>query len=309
MDREPQILWPRRIVDEPRDEGRRAARAAERLRTVIAAPMPRGRRARAFDPIAAESVRAARVRARVRRLGYALVLVSGVAAAVTATRIVATRTPDEPVRHVAAAAPRIGLPLVEPEVSPPAPVERPTEAAPRVAVRRVGARHPEPPATSALATETAILERALAALRQDHDAAAALAALDEHEKAFPRGALGHEADATKVEALLELGREVPALRVLDAMTFGGSRRDLGLRLNRATLRAAAGRCLDAEADYARVLHAVTAGPLAEHALYGRASCRTRRADWAGARADLERYVQQFPSGTFAAEARRALERL
>ena len=45
----------------------------------------------------------------------------------------------------------------------------------------------------------------------------------------------------------------------------------------------------------------------ERALYGRASCRERVGQRAGARADLERYLARFPRGRFASAVRTALD--
>lgn len=169
------------------------------------------------------------------------------------------------------------------------------------------AEKPAPPAVvSSLAEETAVLESALRKLRRERDAAGALAALDGYGRSFPGGVLAREAETTRVEALLVLGRGSAALGVLERMAFGTSPRDTELQLTRGTLRADAGRCLEAEDDLTQVLARAASRAASERALWTRASCRSRRADWAGARTDLERYLQRFPDGRFSSEARRAL---
>src|SRR4029078_13137378 len=107
-------------------------------------------------------------------------------------------------------------------------------------------------------------------------------------------------------ALLRTQRTGDALALMDRSgpSPAGSSRDL--RIARAELRAAAGRCADAAADFDlllrpdRPLDAIT-----ERALWGRASCRAA-GDSAGARRDLQDYLTIFPRGRFAADARAAL---
>ena len=103
-----------------------------------------------------------------------------------------------------------------PELSPIAAGEEPH--APRLAFRgatqeALEARASlEPPPTppdnpSALAQESRLLAGAIHKLRQDHDPGQALALLDEHRARFEaKGALEPEANVTRIEALLRLGR-------------------------------------------------------------------------------------------------------
>jgi hypothetical protein len=141
-------------------------------------------------------------------------------------------------------------------------------------------------------------------LRRDRDAAGALAALDEYRARWPKGALRPEAEVARVDALLSLGRRGEALAALEAVNVGGLPRARELGVVRGELRAEAGRCKEAVRDFDAA--AKSGDALGERALWGRAACRARLGDREGARADLEGYLSRFPSGKFAAEARRAL---
>jgi hypothetical protein len=193
------------------------------------------------------------------------------------------------------------LPSRRPGLGAPAP--------PRSSNAPVVVAAPEGP--SSLAREARLLADVLHALRQDDDAAAALALLDRHGVGFSEtGELTREARVARIEALLRLHRNDEALTLLDAMTLppaGISREPL---VARGELRARANRCAAAAADF-DVLLAPGAAPdrdtVAERALYGRASCRAREEDLAGARADLNRYLARYPNGRFAAAAAAALD--
>jgi hypothetical protein len=99
--------------------------------------------------------------------------------------------------------------------APPAPAAPTPPSAPEVVAPSVAAQpspSPSEPSVAAsahthdrLAEEVALLSRATKALRAGH-AAEALAALDEHQAKFPRGALSEERRAAKAEALCSLGR-------------------------------------------------------------------------------------------------------
>jgi len=81
-----------------------------------------------------------------------------------------------------------------------------------------------------------------------------------------------------------------------------------LRVLRAGLAVEVGRCLEAQAIFDDSLRQVAAGPLEERALFGRASCAQRLGDNERSRRDLERYLERYPKGRFAAQARAALGR-
>jgi hypothetical protein len=164
-------------------------------------------------------------------------------------------------------------------------------------------RDPEPARSS---EEVLALDHAMRLLRGNHDAQAALMALDDYFTRFPRGVLGHEARVARVDALLMLKRPDEALRALEALPLDEHRRSTELQLIRAELRARSD-CALAESDYTAVLARVRTAVLEERALYGRASCRSKHGDVKGAAEDLHRYLHRFPKGSHAGWARRWLE--
>lgn len=168
-------------------------------------------------------------------------------------------------------------------------------------------------------SESRLLVEALRRLRRERDPAAALALLDRHRAAFPQGALQQEAAQARVEALIALHRSKDALAELDHLPLrpgDGAPRAAELLLLRGELRAAAGRCQDAEVDFSAALAsppgADRAAPLSdeqgERALYGRASCRARRGERAAANEDLRELLRRAPTGRFSDQARDALGR-
>jgi hypothetical protein len=221
--------------------------------------------------------------------------------------------------------PRVAAPTAEieapsPAVEDPAPVR--ADAPPPVRARRPApvavdspAHETSPPAEAPPAaphpkvTEGALVAEALFDLRQLHDARAALSTLDRYAREFPHGVLETEALRTRVEAVIQLGDLKAALALLDGKAARADALGDDLALTRAELRAAAGRFREAVADFTQVLDAA-AGSLAtdgdERALYGRAVCFGRLAQYERARADLVAYQKRFPQGRFAREAARLL---
>ena len=210
------------------------------------------------------------------------------------------------------------LPLAEPAPAPPA--LRATRA---LALRETPRLEPPgvqagpsptraestpPPAASALAKESRLLALAIAKLRQEGDAEQALVLLDHYRSEFgPTSALAPEANNTRIEALLRLGRHAQALALLDAMTPAATGVGRELLVARAELRADRSRRSAALHDFDRLLSAGgKADAVTERALFGRASCRSKLGDAEGARRDLETYLATFPEGRFAREARAAL---
>ena len=216
-----------------------------------------------------------------------------------------SRTPDRIVAISEAA------PAAQP--APPAPARESTPPYTSRTPDRIAAASPSehvapvtPAAPSALSGETPLLGEALTRLRQKHDARGALATLDEYRTRYPSGALKREAEGARIDALLLLGRNDEALAELRALTFRPTGRDQELRLIRGELSAAT-NCADAVADFDRVLDEKTSLPLVERALHGRAACRLRLGDQAGAIQDLSEYLRRFPDGRFAPEARRIID--
>ena len=162
-----------------------------------------------------------------------------------------------------------------------------------------------PSAPSSIAEESRLLTAALHLLRQQHDARSALSALDEHSRRFPSGTLAREATLARIDALLELDDRESALEILDRTRLTELPRARELAVVRGELRGASGRCGQAVTDLGSALDG-SGDALEERALWGRASCRSRLGDSAGARADLGQIIGRFPQGNFATKARQAL---
>jgi hypothetical protein len=158
-----------------------------------------------------------------------------------------------------------------------------------------------------LGEEARIVRRAIEELRDDRDPVGALASLDEHRARFPGGVLRAEAEVVRVQALLALHDDEAALALLAPMDLGAHPRGDELGVMRGELRAARD-CGAAIADFDRVLGRAAPERLLERALRGRAVCRLRLGGRAAAEEDLRAYLARFPSGAFAAEARRQLGR-
>jgi TolA-binding protein len=198
--------------------------------------------------------------------------------------------PPEPARHARPVRPR--------SVEPAAPDEAPPPAA-------APAARPSP-----IAEEAALVAGALRALRERGDGAGALALLDERDARFgAQGKLGDETRTTRVEALLRLGQQGRALALLDGAALRPSGRGRALLATRGELRAGAGRCREAVADFDAVLaDEAAADDATERALYQRGACHSRLGDSDSARVDLQDYVARFPAGRYAERARAALGR-
>ena len=202
-----------------------------------------------------------------------------------------------------------------PETDPPPPPSVRASAAPHAAPTRgriVATSRPEhaapvsPTATSALSGDTRVLGEAHTPQRQQPDARGALATLDQYRARYPNGTLKREAEGARIDALLLLGRNAEALTELRALTLRPAGRDQELRVIRGELSAASD-CGRAVVDFDQVLAEQAPAPFVERALHGRAACRLRLGNEAGAIHDLSEYLQRFPQGRFAAEARRTLE--
>lgn len=191
----------------------------------------------------------------------------------------------------------------------PAPAADPTPAAepppaPRHAPPRRVAVIAEPPPAE-IAQEAELLREVLLEVRDGHDPHRALALLDAHAARFPLGALTAEAAALRAQVLLRLGNREAALAVLDGLPLTNAGGSPQLVVTRGELRSLAGRCAEAVADFGWALDASRlAAADRGRALYGRASCRARAGDVAGAQQDRELYLREFPDGPAAARLTR-----
>ena len=200
-------------------------------------------------------------------------------------------------------APAVAAASRPPSEPPPAPLLAPDA----VTSSRSAAADPTPGA--AAPGESDLLARAFQALRVDHNPQQALAALDEHQRRFPAGALRGEACLARLEALLASGRKADALALIASSEAGGIAITRDMRLARAELLAESDRCGEAMADFDELLGPVSPSRPNERALYGRAFCRLRAGDSGGARSDLQRYIAIYPHGRFQADVAAALAAL
>lgn len=300
------------------------ARMAKLLSHAAADPMPKG--AQPWSRIEDKLATRLRPNPRMRWLWPAiaitsLVLTTGAVAGPTLVRWVQrsqlletkskvvspTPSPIAKVQRVQAA---LSLPLApapagEPLRSAKAPVHA-MKPAPRAFAMTAPVKA-EPPLLSALAAESKLLGTALASLRKDKDAARTLAILDDYQGKFPQGELAGEAQRTRIEALLLQRRTPEALAVLNSMTFATRARDNEWRVLRGELRANAHHCAQAQSDFSEALKINDKGPIAERALFGRASCFLELKDTAAAHAALVDYAARFPSGAHAVQVRKALD--
>jgi hypothetical protein len=171
-------------------------------------------------------------------------------------------------------------------------------------------RRPPPVDSSppSLPKEMANIRVAINALNLEGNPGKALKALDAYQAAFPNGVYRKEAVLYRVNALLKLGQRREALAELEKVGLDSLRalpKGRELWVVRAELLEEAGDCATAEAAFSDAV-ATETGPLGERALWGRAKCRATLGDAGGQRADLERYLQLYPSGLFAQKARSAL---
>ena len=130
-------------------------------------------------------------------------------------------------------------------------------------------------------TESALLERAVVALRQMRDPVKALSLLDDYDAQFADGLLTQEAARLRIDALLLAQQSGSALERLNALSLSEGARDLELRLIRGELRAAANDCSRAIADFDSVLSQSADASLRRRAIAGRTSCRAGAAAASG----------------------------
>jgi hypothetical protein len=147
-----------------------------------------------------------------------------------------------------------------------------------------------PPQTASL------LKEIVRALRVEHAPRRALALLDKHGDELAGQAFAEESLLLRVEAMLALGERTAVLRLLDRTPLAELSVSRALLLTRGELRAAADRCAEGIGDFDLVLAESRRPP--RNALLGRARCKQKLGDLAGARADFDRYRREFPGDGF-----------
>jgi outer membrane PBP1 activator LpoA protein len=113
---------------------------------------------------------------------------------------------------------------------------------------------------------------ALERWHRDHDATAALAALDAHEQRFPSGELRVEGQLLRAEILLAGGQEREGLALLDSLSLASLPRARALRTVRGELRVKFGRCAEGRADLDAILAERDSDPLAQRARQALVKC-------------------------------------
>lgn len=164
--------------------------------------------------------------------------------------------------------------------------------------------------TPTLVEEARLLRVAVVKLRKEHQPEDALSALDRYTQSYPHGELSAEAQGLRVEALLALDRWAQALELLDGLApqaLAQLPRSLEVSLLRAELKARSGGQEAAAIDAFDAVLAQTERPqLVERALFGRAVCQQRLGRREASRVDLQKYLELFPQGRFAQQAKRGL---
>jgi len=149
------------------------------------------------------------------------------------------------------------------------------------------------PDTKATSQQTArYLKEVVQVLRVDHSPAQAVSLLDRYANALAGAAFAEEALLLRVEAMLALGQRDGVLQLLDRASLTDVAAAHALLVTRGELRAAANRCAEGIGDFDLVLSEAPRPP--KRALLGRAHCREKLGDSAGARSDRERYRREFP---------------
>jgi hypothetical protein len=136
-----------------------------------------------------------------------------------------------------------------------------------------------------------------------------LSAASKRTRTADAGTLGKETTLFREALSLRAARDPRgAITVLDryAALYPRGSYAAEVIVLRGELTADAGDCAAAGASFSRALAAPGSPGLEERALYGRATCRQRTGDRAGARADFQKYLDRFPAGSWAEHARAAL---
>jgi hypothetical protein len=192
--------------------------------------------------------------------------------------------------------PPVGTTHREARVAIVATLDRPVTPNPTQPTRSVTAKD----MGAVSATETSSLQEAaksltlaIRALRVERSPSAALSLLESHGALLAKSPFAHEALLLRVEAMLALGRKGEVLRLLDGAVLTDVAASRSLLITRGELRATVNRCAEGLGDFDQVL--AGAKQADRQALFGRAMCRKKVGDKAGARADVERYRREFPT--------------
>ncbi len=292
-------LLIRRLAPPPSSDAAALARVAARLQTAIERPPRR------------------LPRPTILLVAAAIVLVLSVAGAawrtVTSTRTARNDTQqapknavDEPTQSLSRDVPVVPTPSGE-EVERAIPLPMHGSGSHRAhlenGIRRSAA---EPAPDGPEVAEALWLGRALRKLRVEHDPNGALGLLNGYELQFPARMLAAEVLLARVEAQMALGNRAEALRLIEAERRAPAKESRQIVLIRGELRAGAGRCADALADFDAILAQAGTDSITERALYGRAVCYRQMQQLSAAERDLGAYLRRFPNGKFASSARAAI---
>jgi hypothetical protein len=196
------------------------------------------------------------------------------------------RIPKQPAQAAELEPPR------SPSIAPATAVSSMPAQLPGAQVARLEGSNPAPETGSAQGTAK-YLSEAIHALRVEHSPGTALFLLDRHATQLGKSTFAHEALLLRVEAMLALGHKAEVLRLLDGAALTDVAASRSLLVTRGELRAAANRCADGLGDFDLVL--AKSKQADRQALFGRALCRKKLGDSAGAQADIERYRREFPT--------------
>jgi hypothetical protein len=293
-------LLIRRLAPPPSSDAAALARVAARLQTAIERPPRR------------------LPRPTILLVAAAIVLVLSVAGAawrtVTSTRTARNDTQqapknavDEPTQSLSREVPVVPTPSDE-EVERAIPLPMQNGSGSRRAHLENGVRRSaaEPAPDGPEVAEALWLGRALRKLRVEHDPNGALGLLNGYEAQFPARMLAAEVLLARVEAQMALGNRAEALRLIETERRSPAKESRQIVLIRGELRAGAGRCTDALADFDAILAQAGTDSITERALYGRAVCYRQMQQLSAAERDFGAYLRRFPNGKFASSARAAI---
>jgi len=128
------------------------------------------------------------------------------------------------------------------------------------------------PVADPISAESRSFSAALAGWHRDHNAEAALAFLDAHQRRFPAGQMQPEAKLLRAEIFLQQGREREGLALLDGLKLHGLPRGRELLTVRGELRIKFDRCAEGRRDLDHVLAGNVADALGRRAVRARSLC-------------------------------------